>query len=71
LILIDVLEGIEMEEINETGNEISKVQVSENIEKIIIDELGAVPLDKLENISSKLVNMFFNGNNKIDVPQNK
>lgn len=60
-----------MEEINETGNEISKVQVSENIEKIIIDELGAVPLDKLENISSKLVNMFFNGNNKIDVPQNK
>jgi len=71
LILIDVLEGIEMEEINETGNEISKVQVSGNIEKIIIDELGAVPLDKLENISSKLVNMFFNGNNKIDVPQNK
>lgn len=71
MILIDVLEGIEMEEINETGNEISKVQVSENIEKIIIDELGAVPLDKLENISSKLVNMFFNGNNKIDVPQNK
>lgn len=71
MILIDVLEGIEMEEINETGNEISKVQVSGNIEKIIIDELGAVPLDKLENISSKLVNMFFNGNNKIDVPQNK
>ena len=40
-------------------NKMSEVNVSAIIEKIIIGELGAVPLDKLENISAQLVKIFY------------